>query len=63
MPTDVRDKLEDTMGEYTGYGLDFGMMLVSKHKHPAKLGLTIKDIGNTTLKTNQVAHLDNSIKP
>ena len=48
--TDVRDKLEDTMGEYTGYGLDFGMMLVSKHKHPAKLGLTIKDIGNTTLK-------------
>ena len=47
---DVRDKLEDTMGEFSGYGLDVGMMLVSKHDHPAKLGLTIKDIGNTTLK-------------
>lgn len=48
--TDLRDKLENTLGEYTGYGIDFGMMFVSKHKHPAKVGLTIKDIGNTTLK-------------
>ena len=47
--TDIKDKLTDTLEEYSGYGVDVGMMLVSKHKHPLKLGITIKDIGDSTL--------------